>query len=526
MLPETLTDDAKQHLFMMLDKDKSGSLCANELMAVLLQCESTNLDEISVNQLICELDLEGESVVQRDAFDILFRAPKPPKQPQSPHLVLYFDVNQTVIMIDSVTGAGVTALLNEVIANTCWGRVVKDEADATLQRWEPVSKRPELHAPEPNLKTYCQFVRSTNSNQEARKLSRRFASAGSPGEHLASFVAELDAAIRIPETVLKATDAAVLKALGLHEGYCVLLRSFLVTIRELKRAGRSFSICFRTFGADLGKIVAEFNALCEGRHPYFHDEPGAAVVLDGSDGHPDMRLDLSAGSSRCGTWVRDGDRLSLVMGTIEQPPIEQASGESLSAFYAAKDTEGTKHEIVGDGEKARDRLRDLLHTPGQGRAVALRDYYPGWAAKKMTASGGKPMFLETDDLSVLQIFFDDHILPGNAKIVDVRRADQRVQLGVPMAAVFGLHLIRAEPLRSITEPNYFLDAVIAAEDKWRLRCANRRELAEAIVHVGAVVASFDIPASLTYMPFKKFDCVLNTTDVTVGMEEDEQEADV
>jgi len=61
--------------------------------------------------------------------------------------------------------------------------------------------------------------------------------------------------------------------------------SFFKLLLMLKQAGRSFTICFRSFGEDLAEVADELNAFCEGRHPLF---PGAC--LDGTDGEPDYRF--------------------------------------------------------------------------------------------------------------------------------------------------------------------------------------------------------------------------------------------
>ena len=46
----------------------------------------------------------------------------------------------------------------------------------------------------------------------------------------------------------KETDAALLESLGLSGGQCMLLPSFMECLRGLTTQGRSFSVCFRTFG--------------------------------------------------------------------------------------------------------------------------------------------------------------------------------------------------------------------------------------------------------------------------------------
>lgn len=46
----------------------------------------------------------------------------------------------------------------------------------------------------------------------------------------------------------KETDAALLESLGLSGGQCMLLPSFMECLRGLTTQGRTFSVCFRTFG--------------------------------------------------------------------------------------------------------------------------------------------------------------------------------------------------------------------------------------------------------------------------------------
>ncbi len=39
-----------------------------------------------------------------------------------------------------------------------------------------------------------------------------------------------------------------------------IVRSFFTMVLALKKAGREFSVVFRTFGSDTGPVVSEFNA--------------------------------------------------------------------------------------------------------------------------------------------------------------------------------------------------------------------------------------------------------------------------
>lgn len=124
-----------------------------------------------------------------------------------------------------------------------------------------------------------------------RKMIQTFTNEGEPGAAMAPHVTRLAEALQCPESAAGA-DAELLKKIGLSGGSCVLLPSFLRLLRELKQRGRTFSVCFRTFGKDLPKIAEEYNCLCEGNHPYFLDE--AHVVMDGSDGGADLRMNMAS----------------------------------------------------------------------------------------------------------------------------------------------------------------------------------------------------------------------------------------
>ena len=72
------------------------------------------------------------------------------------------------------------------------------------------------------------------------------------------------AGMALPPHVAAAASEEELSRLGLSGGQFQLLPAFLHALRELKRGGRSFSVCFRTFGTDLVKIAPEFNACASG----------------------------------------------------------------------------------------------------------------------------------------------------------------------------------------------------------------------------------------------------------------------
>mmetsp|Transcript_59681 Transcript_59681/g.167252 ORF Transcript_59681/g.167252 Transcript_59681/m.167252 type:complete len:291 (+) Transcript_59681:1-873(+) len=243
-------------------------------------------------------------------------------------------------------------------------------------------------------------------------------------------------------------------------------------MQELKRRGRSFSVVFRTFGTDMDEeIESEFNEFCEGRHPLFPE-----VILDGSDGLADHRMDLNDASST-GTFIRDGvdaTDIALVWGTREQP------------------IEGTGSEIYGDVPKARvvkgiaKAAKSLEERVARSsRTVVLRDDYAAWSRMKFGHAGGKPLFICIEDASVFPIFFDDHARPVNPSIIDpidVRTFPRRP----PMAQVYDVHIVRAAPLVSITELGYFRDELDRCERAKAAQWQRRRQVGAMLHDAGAL----------------------------------------
>ena len=208
-----------------------------------------------------------------------------------------------------------------------------------------------------------------------------------------------------------------------------------------------------------------------------------------------MRIDMGQ-VDKCGTFVRDGaGKIALVLGTIEQPDRAQASSyDEIAKFYAAFDPPVRVMPAI----EAANTL-DFLLGPAAPRTLALRDYYSGWEAVGCQAHGGKPLLLKSSPTE-LQMFFDgelctnrcrpsiphplpspfpfpspplplpstlpppqtrrrpgaplgqpsdtDHITSHDAHIIDCRRAADPDAEPLPIAATLGIHLVKAEPVRS------------------------------------------------------------------------------
>ncbi|CAL1167788.1 unnamed protein product [Cladocopium goreaui] len=461
------SEDAARSLFTFLDRDGNGTIDAQEMMDALMllsDFESKHDKTLAVTPaevglIIRDLAPDNDSggIDYHTFLEVLHAARQGHAHPgnQQPHLVLNFDVNNTVVMLDSATGADSKGLIAMVLSNSAWGSIELD-AEGQPISWSCQWSELTTEKPMAGLQTYTEFVVLKNpfpdkkdyadkaafraANEEVKKQRRRdlwaFTDPGMPGEVFHQDLALLQSRLMLPES-LHGSQAA--KDAGLTGEAVQLLPSFLHFLRcsaeswsypkksqrqsgekylgELKRRGRSFTLIFRTFGSDLPKLQKEIEALCEGWHPLFSKED--IVVLDGSDGCPDYRMRFDTTES-CGTFFRNpaqDDFMALIMGSIEQPD----SIEKGLDFY--------------------DDKQDV-------------QIHEGWAAAG-SSRGGKPFFLGRMDPAEHCIFFDDHITPLDPKIVDPVDAHLWPRR-FSSAQLFGVHLVQAQPLLSIRDRDYFV----------------------------------------------------------------------
>uniref|UniRef100_A0A7S4S472 Uncharacterized protein n=1 Tax=Alexandrium monilatum TaxID=311494 RepID=A0A7S4S472_9DINO len=383
------------------------------------------------------------------------------------HLVLNFDINKTIVMMDSATGKTMEDIANHVLALSAWGSVAAGVVAGAAPAWQCEVGRPSVERPRPGLVSYAEFLEAQFPGQGSKEcreqLWHRFTHPGEPGEALRPHCDDFLAALKLPRDVAGSEAARVA---GLHGEEVFIIPAFFELLLHLQRSGLSFSLVFRTFGTDLREVAEEFNAFCEGRHPLY---PGAA--FDGRDGGPDYRIAFNDPSA-FGTFFRSslcGKGDALVYGTLRQPKLGEA-GLEMYADHA----EFPYVRVVSGGIGA--VFQDLRRRSRKPGTLALRDYFPFWRAQGMGSdagrlNGGKLMVIDPrPSSSVHEVFFDDNILYTTPRIVDARLALFPGKV-LSMRYLSPCHLVRAEPLEAVTDRGYF------ARHVERLSAAYERRLA-------------------------------------------------
>ncbi|MED6271283.1 hypothetical protein CHARACLAT_018626 [Characodon lateralis] len=216
-------------------------------------------------------------------------------------LILHMDLNNTILVSDTVTGQGTVAALDYFLTTVTWGKMSKHG------KWEWLSDSASLYPPCSDASSYySQFGRLPGFTSVA---GRRFR--GLLDEHL-----EL---LRWPQGIKEDRQLSVKGEDG--QLYHWILPSFFQLIRDLAQEGREFAIVFRTFGTDLPRVLrAVSRAVKEGAHPLFPDLPELKLGVDMTPGKircSKREIVLSRAEDRVST--RDGQRglyqyLSSVQG--------------------------------------------------------------------------------------------------------------------------------------------------------------------------------------------------------------------
>lgn len=127
-------------------------------------------------QIIRDLDPDSSGGIEYHTFvEVLHASRKGHAHPSNerPHLVLNFDVNNTIVMLDSATGADSKGLIAMVLSNSAWGSIQYTDGLAvswTCQHFELCTEQPK-----PGLQTYTEFVVLRNPFPDKKDFSEKTA---------------------------------------------------------------------------------------------------------------------------------------------------------------------------------------------------------------------------------------------------------------------------------------------------------------------------------------------------------------
>lgn len=152
----------------------------------------------------------------------------------SPHLVLYFDINKTLIASDKAGGKSVDDVLNELLSEK-YEDVWDDSQDA------PMTFRNYVHRI---------LVPKNNGNTDARNQRQSYT------QHFVDYLK--DQQHLLYETVLQDYETAITT---LTTSNSIIFPSFYALLNDLDQKGISYSIILRSYGHEIDEVRDEINVV-------------------------------------------------------------------------------------------------------------------------------------------------------------------------------------------------------------------------------------------------------------------------
>mmetsp|Transcript_34861 Transcript_34861/g.76284 ORF Transcript_34861/g.76284 Transcript_34861/m.76284 type:complete len:434 (+) Transcript_34861:191-1492(+) len=390
-----------------------------------------------------------------------------------PHLVLHFDINETILVGDEAGGDTREDCLNKMISKSSFVLMEDDEKEqgggndkeaSTSRRalshtktlkpskwWDgtPIASSdsdtdsddlapPPLytgwHWP-PNA---CPYYR-TSYKKKAKNFT---AHDGAPYRPLYN---ELEKRVAFLPEEMKAPDGHEYPH-ALHH----MLPAFFHTLHELKREGRSFGLVLRTFGSDLPDIADALNVFARGQHPLYPDFKDESLVMH-------------ARNMFRGRWrPKEG--------------AGEEGNEDMFEYHLLKwsgdDKEDEQVAASGDAE--------LLQIIENCFVAGIQDHYDFWDTHNNAPWAGKPVWThgcrdsDGEATSMEQtchhIFFDDNIHNDATDSIAAVRVECNNGAycslsGENIIAMQGKHLFRVPTVAPIMDEDWFLHRIREAEDR-------------------------------------------------------------
>ena len=384
-----------------------------------------------------------------------------PASPDRPHLVLHFDINETILVGDEAGGDTREDCLNKMICKSAFvlmddGQEVEgDDKQPSLSRralahtkqlmpsrwWDgsPIQSEhsdssvvslPPLYTGWEWPPNACPYYR-TSFKKRAKDFTLNDGAPYRPLYH------ELEKRIAFLPDDVKAADGHKYPH-ALHH----ILPAFFHTLHELKRSGRSFSLVLRTFGTDLPDVADALNIFARGEHPLYPDFRDESLILTPERMFRGRWRELNGGGNK----------------DIQYELLKFSSDDILAS---------------GDAE--------LLNILEHCTVAGIQDHYSYWDENNNAPWAGKPVWTHRQasstasvsgehSFSCHHIFFDDNIHNDESDSIAAVRVEDKGGIykslsGQEILEMQGLHLIKVPTVSPVLDPDWFLHRIQEAEER-------------------------------------------------------------
>ncbi|KAL4225733.1 hypothetical protein ACF0H5_016422 [Mactra antiquata] len=290
-------------------------------------------------------------------------------------LVLHFDVNKTIVPVDSATGETVEASLNVYLSGMAWG---KDSEGEWLSSKGQLSRSPSsvddvsfYKFEEKRLLPHLTQDRSTLRYHLTSFTDQPQGSNFKP--YLNSLLQKLRWTLPYDESLHEKMTVPGTKSCRFH----FILPAFYKLLNYLIQNDKNFAVIFRTFGSDARSVLSSIKDAILKKMPF--SDQLHVLGNDISEHIYSLKRDKEVGKFR----------LTQECSTL--PEWSKTDTEMYTVFS----------NMTGIN--------------------AIQDNVADWSQHNFHPKRGKPVWIDQSDPNIQHIFFDDNIRPGSSdSIVNIR----------------------------------------------------------------------------------------------------------
>lgn len=399
---------------------------------------------------------------------------------KKPHLILNFDINQTIIFGDQSKNFDFELGVKSCIVDYAWGIYNK-----SLKKWTLTENYLSYKRPKKNLENYNYYIdqlyplkteKELPDNEERYKknneikrykenLFLEFLDKDKPGEKLNNIYQDIIKKLKISDNIMKKINQNNSKYSPFYKelyknGYIFIFPSLFRLMIELRNDNREFTIIFRTFGHDFYNVIKEYNSFCEGEHPIFEGEENEKYprkYFNGTHNSKDYRIK----ENNIGIFYRFDEKINnlcLVLGTLQRTNVKNI--DELFSFYKEQINK-KKISIIKGGKKIYEYMIKSS-SDKKINSFCINDHYETWFKYDKSSICGKPMLINLDNKDVEIFFFDDNITNNDKSIVDCRN----VKTGdiINYKEIKDKYLLPTDILKAAEDEYYYINFIKQAEN--------------------------------------------------------------
>jgi hypothetical protein len=470
----------------------------------------------SLDSIICTKDEEmTANENENDSIKILPSCSIPSKSASlcpNRHLVLHFDINETILVGDDAGGDTVEDCLNKIIAKSAFvqisthyepGTPTRDvipthwwdgtpiiltskeegEEEQKLQQQQqqqqtqpasstiappspPISLPPPLYTGWEWPKNTCPYYRSANKNK-----AKTFTQPNGDGscyrplyDHLEKQLSKINCH---SDSQLQSLNDDKKNKKSKSHPFCRMLPSFFHTLVKLQKDEIDYTLVLRTFGTDLDDIASALTDFANGKHPLFPNFREPKLVL-GKD------------KMFKGRWRKSSDNIHCHDDGHDDKSKDTADSSVYDLYpwdYTENENDNIDNKfdnVVASGD---DQVLQIMQ---QATVCGIQDDYNHWDKNNNAPWSGKPVWIDSlhqkqkvqskpEDMkqSYHHLFFDDNIHnDANDSIVAVRAMSENnkwISLsGMQTIEEQGKYLFRVPTVQVIVDNDWFYRQILSA----------------------------------------------------------------